>query len=80
MIDGIPVAEITGPAALALVALMVITDRLVWHTRLKAAEARADKWEGIALRAVGVAETLTVHGEVANDVLTKLPDPGKAKT
>lgn len=74
-LEGLPIGEVTGPAALVLVALMVITDKLVWHTRLKAAEKRADKWEQVALSSLGVAEKLTVHAEVATEVLTRLPDP-----
>lgn len=79
MIEGIPIVEFTGPAALALVALLVITDKLVWHTRLKAAERRADRWESIALSSLGVAEKLTVQAEVTNDLLAKLPDPTRGR-
>ena len=62
-------------AVLGIVALLVITDKLVWHKRLKAAEQRADRWEQIALTSLGVAEKLTVHAEVSNEVFTRLPDP-----
>jgi hypothetical protein len=44
--------KVGAVAVVLFVALMVITDKLVWHKRLKAAEARADKWELIALDAL----------------------------
>lgn len=75
MITDFPV-DYTGPAVLAFIALLVITDRLVWHTRLRQQEERAARWERIALDALGVAKTLTVQSEVTNDVLSRLPDPG----
>lgn len=62
-------------SVIVVMGLLVITDKLVWHKRLKAAEARADRWEQIALTSLGVAEKLTVHAEVSNEVLTRLPDP-----
>ena len=75
MLDGIPpgLLDLTGPAAITLCALLVITDRLVWHTRLSKAEAQRDRWEGIALTALTAAERLTVHAEVTEKVLTNLP-------
>lgn len=65
--------NLTGPAALSLVAILVITDKLVWHRRLEHERAQRERWEGIALRSLGVAEKLTIQAEVTNDVLTKLP-------
>lgn len=65
---------------LMIVALGVITDKLVWHTRLKAAEERADRWESIALDALSVGAKAGVKAaEVAADVVSALPDPGKEK-
>lgn len=60
-----------------LVVLLILTDKLVWHKRLRESEKRVAKWEGIALTALGVADKLTVHAEVTNEVLTRLPDPAK---
>lgn len=60
-----------------LIILLILTDKLVWYTRLRAVEAQRDRWEGIALGALGVAEKLTVQAEVTNEVLTRLPDPAK---
>jgi len=61
---------------LALIALAVITDKLVWHTRLKKAEARADRWEAVALGALsGPAQAGVRAAEVAVGVVSSLPDP-----
>lgn len=61
---------------LAAVALSVITDKLVWHTRLKKAEARADRWEAIALDALTAGAQAGVKAaEVTADVVSALPDP-----
>lgn len=61
------------------VAILVITDKLVWHKRLRTTEAERDHWRGVALTALGVADKMTVHGEVTAEVLTRLPDPGAAR-
>jgi hypothetical protein len=58
-----------------LIILALLTDKLVWGARLTKAEAQRDRWEQIALRALGVARDLTVQAEVTNEVLTRLPDP-----
>lgn len=65
---------------LIIVALGVITEKLVWHTRLKSAEERADRWERIALDALTVGAKAGVKAaEVTADVVSALPDPGKEK-
>lgn len=70
-IDNISVTAVIG-----LLALAVITDKLVWHTRLKAAEARATRWEKIALDALtGPAQAGVRAAEVAVGVVSALPDP-----
>lgn len=67
-------------AVLTLVALAIITDKLVWHTRLKAAEKRADRWERIALDALTAGAQAGVRAaEVAVDVVSALPDPNRAR-
>ena len=75
----LPLADLSGPAILAVVAGLVITDKLVWHKRLSKAEARVEKLEGMLLSALGVAERTTVGAEVAHKVIEHLPDPGKGK-
>lgn len=72
-----PLDTLTGYSSLIVVAVLVITRKLVWHTDLEKAEARSDKWEGIALKALGTAEKLTVQAEVTNAYLDKIPDPAK---
>lgn len=66
-----------GPAATVIVfALAVITDKLVWHTRLKKAESRADRWEHVALEAlVSGAQAGVRAAEVTVDVVSAIPDP-----
>lgn len=57
-------------------AVLVITDKLVWHTRLKKADARADRWEKVALEALTAGAQAGVRAaEVAVDVVSALPDP-----
>jgi hypothetical protein len=71
MLDGLSpeLLNLTGPAALSLIAVLVITRRLVWHSDLTREQERGDRWEATALRALGVAEKMTVHAEVASEVL-----------
>lgn len=75
--EGLPISEITGTGILVLVAILVITRKMVWHTDLDKAEERTKRWEDIALSALGVADKMTVHAEVTNKVLKHLPDPAK---
>lgn len=77
--EGIPLGaldQVGAAAVLCFVALLVITDKLIWHKRLRSVEAERDQWRGVALHALGVADKMTVHGEVATEVLQRLPDPG----
>lgn len=76
---------------LCAVALSVITDRLVWHTRVKEIEARAtealeraerraDRWEQVALDALMAGAQAGVRAaETAVDVVSALPDPAKLR-
>lgn len=73
LLGGTSLIDLTGPAGIVLVALLVITDKLVWHKRLEKETARGDRWESIALQSLGVAEKLTVQAEVTNDVLAAFP-------
>lgn len=67
--------QITAVAVLAAVALAVITDKLVWHTRLKKADARADRWESIALDALHAGAHAGVSAaEVTAEVITTFPE------
>lgn len=63
-------------AVLALVALAVITDKLIWHTRYKMSEARAARWEKVALDALTAGAAAGVKAaEVAVEVVSAIPDP-----
>lgn len=70
--------RLTAVSILAVVALAVITDKLVWHTRLKEAEERADRWEKVALEALTAGAQAGVKAaEVAVGVVSAIPDPEK---
>lgn len=77
MLDWLPLTALDRAGSVVIVlfiAGLVITDRLVWHTRLKAAENRADRWEKIALEALGTGARVGVRAaEVSNEVLSRLP-------
>lgn len=63
-------------ALFSIFALAVITDKLVWHTRLTKANERADRWEQVALEALRAGATAGVRAaETAVDVVSALPDP-----
>jgi hypothetical protein len=76
---GVPfptIDRISGVVILAAMAVLVITDKLVWHTRLRSANARADRWEAIALKALTAGAAAGIQAaEVAVDVVASLPDP-----
>ena len=66
---------------LCVIALSVITDKLVWHTRLKKAEARADRWESVALEALTAGAQAGVRAaEVTVDVVSAIPDNTRDRT
>jgi hypothetical protein len=82
----LPVGQIGGVGTLILVAWLVITRRLIWHTDLTSAKGDSDKtlgkcekerdeWKHIALSLLGVTEKLTVQAEVTNEVMSRLPTP-----
>lgn len=74
---------------LSALALSVITDKLIWHTRLddvearfkseiERAEKRADRWERVALDAMQAGAQAGVKAaETAVDVVSAIPDPAK---
>jgi hypothetical protein len=65
---------------LILVALGVITEKLVWHKRYARAVERADRWERIALDALMTGAQAGVKAaEVAVGVVSALPDPEQAR-
>lgn len=74
---GLPITEVGATSLMVLTVLLVLTDKLVWHTRLRHLEKDRDRWQGIALQLLGVTEKLTVQAEVTNAVMQRLPDPAK---
>lgn len=79
MIEGIPIIDAGATGLLVLVFLAVLTDKLIWHTRLHKVEKQRDDWQKIALDALGVADKLTVQGEATTAFMARLPDPGARK-
>lgn len=75
----LPVLDKLGAAGIImLVAFLVITRKLVWHTDLKKSDARADFWEAKAWEAIGVGAAAGVRAaEVTAKVVSSLPDPAK---
>lgn len=67
-------------ATIVFVAWLVITDRLVWHTRLTEERVRAQRWESVALDALRTGTQAGVRAaEVSNEVLSRLPDAAAEK-
>lgn len=65
-------------AVLSIVAVLVITDKLVWHKRLERAVERAERWEKIALDALSIGARSGVRAaETVVDVVSGFPDPAK---
>lgn len=63
-------------SVLLLVAVGIITEKLVWHKRYDRAVKRADRWEAIALDALKTGAQAGVKAaEVAVEVVSALPDP-----
>ena len=72
--------RLTAVVVLMALALAVITDKLVWHTRLKKAEDRAERWERVALEALQAGAQAGVKAaEVTVDLVSAMPDPAKGR-
>lgn len=68
--------RLTAVVVLAAVAIAVITDKLVWHTRLRKTELRAERWERVALEALKAgAHAGVTAAEVTADIVSAMPDP-----
>lgn len=74
-LDGVPVPWPTLGAGglLALCVLLILTGRLVPRSQLKAAEARAERWEAVAVEALRQNGKLVDGAEVTSDVLRAIP-------
>jgi hypothetical protein len=76
--------KLSAFAVLVLVAVLVITEKLVWHTRvardLKREQDRADRWERVALDALSAGAQAGVKAaEVAVGVVSSIPDPQQVR-
>lgn len=70
--------KITSAVVLMLVALAVISDKLIWHKRFDAVEKQRARWEKIALEALTAGAQAGVKAaEVTVDVVSAMPDPAK---
>jgi hypothetical protein len=88
--DLLPLGQLTGIGVVSVIAWLVITRKLIWHTDLQDAknegridlgkvEKERDEWKRIALSLLGVTEKLTVQAEVTNEVMSRLPTPDTGK-
>lgn len=65
-------------STIILVAALIITNRLIWHTRFDKMEKDRDKWQQIAIDALtGPAQAGVRAAEVAVGVVSALPDPAQ---
>lgn len=68
--------NLTTVGVVVAMAILVITDKLIWHKRLAASEARADRWETIALEALTSGAKAGVSAaETTADIVSALPAP-----
>lgn len=76
-LDGLPIGQFSAGALLAVVILMILTDRLV--TRRRLLDERADKERALAALDKQVeinTEVLLPLADVMNSVMRALPAPG----
>lgn len=76
---GLAVVLFGGWVGLLWMVRLLFTGRLCSGRELAAVEQQRDKWEGIALRALGVADKTAGVAEVLHDVAAALPDPAREK-
>ena len=74
-LDGITVPWPTAGAGglLGLCVLLILTGRLVPRSALRAAEARAERWEAVAVEALRQNGKLVDGAQVTVDVVRALP-------
>ena len=72
--------KISVVVVLTLVSVAVITDKLVWHTRLKREIERADRWEKVALDALTAGARAGVKAaETTVELVAALPADSDGK-
>lgn len=73
--------RVTAVGIICAFAVLVITEKLVWHTRLKRAQDRADRWERVAVEALAAgAQAGVAAAETTVDIVSALPDPALDET
>jgi len=76
-IGGIPLDLLDKFGALAIIvigAVMVITEKLVWHKRLEKAEARVERLEQMLWDSILVSSKTVGTAEVTTDLVQSLPN------
>lgn len=73
--------RLTAVGTICLIAVLIITDKLVWHTRFKKVQERADRWERVALEALSAGAQAGIKAaETTVGIVSVLPDPGLEKS
>lgn len=78
MLD-VPVVVLNGLGVVGLWSMfgyLILTDKLVHHSRLTEAKKERDHWRDMALRGLGVAEKTTAYAEVATELIVRPNDGG----
>lgn len=72
------VDKLGAMAVLVLVALAVITEKLVWHKRHAEVVKQRDRWQKVALEALqSGAQAGVKSAEVTAAVVAAMPDPAR---
>lgn len=76
--------NLSTTAVLCVVAILVITGKLLWHktveTAIQRERDRADRWETVALEALSAGAQAGVKAaEVAVEVVSTIPDPARER-
>ena len=75
VLGDLPLSQLFDMVVLVLVAGLVITNKLVWHTRLREESERADRWEQIAVEQMQSAKAVVAVAETTAKIVSALPDP-----
>jgi len=76
-LGALPTLDRIGAATtLIIVAVLVITEKLIWHKRFEKVEKDRDKWQKIALDALTTGADAGVRAaETAVAIVANIPDP-----
>jgi len=70
---GVPAGTLGAGGLLGVCVLLILTGRLVPRSQVKAAEARADRWEAVAVEALRQNGQLVEGAQVTVDVVRAFP-------